>query len=170
MSARTLYDKLWDEHVVRYGEDGTALLYIDRQLVHEVTSPQAFDGLRLASRKPWRAEANLAAVGEWVAQTQWADFLPEAPATRSCTSICLKIVDPWFVDQPEEARATIAKSVAKTLEEEGVAFDISSYRDAPAGLRIWGGATIEESDMRALLPWLDWAYERVREQSKAEAA
>jgi phosphoserine aminotransferase len=91
------------------------------------------------------------------------DFLAEDPEIRSSTSICLKIVDPWFVALPAEEQAKASKQVAALLEAEGVAYDIASYRDAPAGLRLWGGATVQRADLEALFPWLDWAYERVRE-------
>jgi len=109
-----------------------------------------------------RSEANLAAVAGWVAKSDWVDFLPEEPATRSCTSICLKIVDPWATAQPAEAQAEIAKKLASILEKEGVALDAGAYRDAPPGIRIWGGGTVETADIEALLPWLDWAYASVK--------
>ena len=109
-----------------------------------------------------RSEANLAAIAKWQATTPWVDFLAGDAAVRSCTSICLKIVDPWFTGQPEAAQAEIAKKVAALLDKEGVAYDIAGYRDAPPGLRIWGGATVEKSDIEALLPWLDWAYRSVQ--------
>ncbi len=108
-----------------------------------------------------RCEGNLAAVARWVDQTDWVDFLPERVDTRSCTSICLKIVAPWFTALPEDVRAKTAKQLVGLLEKEGVAFDIGSYRDAPPGIRIWTGATIETSDVEKLLPWLDWAYQQV---------
>jgi phosphoserine aminotransferase len=109
-----------------------------------------------------RSEANLACIDEWVAKSNWAAFLAEDKAIRSSTSICLKITDPAYLALPAEAQAKHAKTIGSTLEKEGVAFDIGSYRDAPAGLRIWGGATVETSDVAALLPWLDWAYEQVK--------
>jgi phosphoserine aminotransferase len=109
-----------------------------------------------------RSEANLAAVAAWVKTSRWAGFLAADPATRSSTSICLKIVDPWFRDLPEEKKAGVPKALAALLEQEGVAYDINGYRDAPPGLRLCGGATVEASDMAALLPWLDWAYGRVK--------
>ncbi len=109
-----------------------------------------------------RSEANLAAVAAWVARTPWVDFLASDPATRSCTSICLKIVDPWFAAQDEKARGDVVKKLVALLEGEGVALDIAGYRDAPPGLRIWGGATVEREDVEALLPWLDWAFAEVR--------
>ncbi|MFC4350955.1 phosphoserine transaminase [Fodinicurvata halophila] len=109
-----------------------------------------------------RSRDNLQVVADWVAQSDWVDFLAEEPGSRSSTSICLKIVDPWFTALPEERQASVAKAVAAKLEEEDVAYDISSYRDAPAGLRIWGGATVEQSDMKALIHWLDWAYAEVK--------
>ncbi|MFM2044222.1 MAG: phosphoserine aminotransferase [Pseudomonadota bacterium] len=109
-----------------------------------------------------RSEANLAAIADWVAKTDWVDFLADVPATRSCTSICLKIVDPWATAKDADAQAEIAKKVATLLEKEGVALDAGAYRDAPPGLRIWGGATVETADIQALLPWLDWAYATVK--------
>jgi phosphoserine aminotransferase len=109
-----------------------------------------------------RSEANLACLTDWVARTAWVDFLAKAPETRSCTSICLQIVDPWFLDQSQEERAAEAKKIGSLLDSEAVAFDINSYKDAPPGLRIWGGATVETDDIRALLPWLDWAFARIK--------
>lgn len=109
-----------------------------------------------------RSEANLKAIANWVEQSSWADFLAEKPETRSCTSICLKIVDPWFTSLSPEEQAKCAKKVAKLLEKQEVAYDIASYRAAPPGLRIWGGATVETEDIEALLPWLDWAYANVK--------
>ncbi len=108
-----------------------------------------------------RCEANLAAVARWVLHSDWAGFLAEDPATRSCTSICLKIVAPWFIALAPEAQAAAAKELASMLEKQGVAYDIAAYRDAPPGLRIWGGATVETCDIEALLAWLDWAHARV---------
>ncbi|MFO0389241.1 MAG: phosphoserine transaminase [Alphaproteobacteria bacterium] len=116
-----------------------------------------------------RSEANLKAIENWVEKCGWADFLAEDKATRSCTSICLKIVDAWYQGLSDEAKADAAKKVPSMLEKEGVAFDIGAYRDAPAGLRIWGGATVETSDIEALLPWLDWAWNEVK-QTMAKAA
>lgn len=109
-----------------------------------------------------RSEANLKAIANWVEQSSWADFLAEKPETRSCTSICLKIVDAWFTSLSPEEQAKCAKKVAKLLEKQEVAYDIASYRAAPPGLRIWGGATVETEDIEALLPWLDWAYASVK--------
>ncbi|PZD72406.1 Phosphoserine aminotransferase [Acaryochloris thomasi RCC1774] len=110
-----------------------------------------------------RSEANLDAIATWVNQTPWADFLAVEPATRSNTSICLKIVDPWYTALPAEEQAQKAKQMAALLDTEGVAYDIASYRDAPPGLRIWGGATVEAADIQALLPWLDWAFAEIKE-------
>ncbi|MCS6930603.1 MAG: phosphoserine transaminase [Acetobacteraceae bacterium] len=114
-----------------------------------------------------RSEANLAAVAEWVATGPGVDFLAEDPATRSCTSICLKITAPWFAALPAERQAEAAKSAASLLEKEGVALDAAAYRDAPPGLRIWGGATVETSDIRALLPWIGWAMAEVAAKEAA---
>ncbi|OUL19339.1 phosphoserine transaminase [Nostoc sp. 106C] len=109
-----------------------------------------------------RSEANLSAIAKWVEQSNWADFLAEKPEIRSCTSICLKIIDSWFTSQSPEAQAKCATQLAKLLEKEKVAYDIAAYRAAPPGLRIWGGATVETADIEALLPWLDWAYNTVK--------
>lgn len=109
-----------------------------------------------------RSEANLAAVTRWVEATPNFGFLASDAATRSCTSICLKITDPWFTAQSAEAQAEIAKKIPALLEKEKVAFDIGAYRDAPPGLRIWGGATIETADLEALFPWIEWAYAQVK--------
>jgi phosphoserine aminotransferase len=110
-----------------------------------------------------RSESNLAALAKWVDSADWIDFLAADPATRSCTSICLKIVDPWFTEQGESERKAAAKQIGSLLDSEGVAFDIGSYKDAPPGLRVWGGATIETADIEALVPWLDWAWEKVKQ-------
>ena len=107
-------------------------------------------------------ETHLAAIRAWVVASDWAAFLADDPATTSCTSICLKITAPWFLALDPAAQADAAKKVASLLEKEGVAYDIGAYRDAPPGLRIWGGATVETSNINALLPWLDWAYETVK--------
>ena len=116
-----------------------------------------------------RSENNLAAVEQWVAGSSWAAFLAEDQNARSCTSICLKITDPWFTGLAPEAQAEAAKKIASMLDKEAVAYDIGAYRDAPAGLRIWGGATVETADIRALLPWLDWAWNEVK-NTAAKAA
>lgn len=109
-----------------------------------------------------RSQANLHAIATWVEKTPWVNFLAERPETRSNTSICLKIVDPWYTTLSADDQAKGAKKIASLLEAEGVAYDIGAYRDAPPGLRIWGGATVETSDIEALLPWLDWAYTSIR--------
>jgi len=105
-----------------------------------------------------RADGNLALIADWVAQTGWVDFLCADPAARSNTSVCLKIVDPRITALDPEEQAAAAKKLSALLDSEDVAFDIGSYRDAPPGLRIWAGATIERADLEALLPWLDWAF------------
>lgn len=106
-----------------------------------------------------RADANAGVIAEWVEATGWADFLAEDPATRSNTSVCLKIVEPSVTALNPEAQQAFAKTLAARLDAEGVAFDIGSYRDAPPGLRIWTGSTVEKSDLASLMPWLDWAFE-----------
>ncbi|WP_417766864.1 phosphoserine transaminase [Stappia sp.] len=116
-----------------------------------------------------RADANAGAVADWVARTGWVDFLASDPATRSNTSVCLRIVDPRVAGLDADAQAAFAKAMAGALDKAGVAHDIGAYRDAPSGFRIWCGATVETSDVTALLPWLDWAF--VRElQSLGKAA
>jgi phosphoserine aminotransferase len=109
-----------------------------------------------------RSEGNLAALAAWVEKTDWIEFLAKDPAVRSCTSICLVITAPWFTALAPEQRAAAAKKMATLLDGEDVAYDIASYRDAPPGIRIWGGATVETSDIEALLPWLEWAYEQIQ--------
>jgi phosphoserine aminotransferase len=105
-----------------------------------------------------RADANLAVLDEWVARTDWVDFLARDPTTRSNTSVCLKVVDPRVTGLPADGQADFAKRLASVLEKEGAALDIGGYRDAPPGLRIWCGATVETDDIIALTPWLDWAF------------
>jgi phosphoserine aminotransferase len=116
-----------------------------------------------------RSSANLKCIEEWIARSSWADFLAEDKAARSSTSICLKMIDPFFIALAPDDQNAVVKSMVSTLEKERVAYDIGAYRDAPVGLRIWGGATVETSDIQALLPWLDWAYGQAR-ASFADAA
>jgi phosphoserine aminotransferase len=109
-----------------------------------------------------RADANLKALEDWVAKSHWCGFLAETAAIRSNTSVCLKITDPWFTALDDAAKADAAKKIASLLDKEGVALDIAGYRDAPPGLRIWCGATVDTADIAALTPWLDWAWAQVR--------
>ncbi len=108
-----------------------------------------------------RADANFGALAEWAAKTAWVDFLADVPATRSNTSVCLKIVDPRVAGLPAEGQADFAKKLTGLIEKEGVGLDIGAYRDAPPGLRIWCGATVDTSDLEALTLWLDWAFATV---------
>ena len=108
-----------------------------------------------------RADQNLAVLAGWVETTPWVDFLAADPAIRSNTSVCLKVVDPAIAALPADGQADFAKRLASLLEKEGVALDIGGYRDAPSGLRIWCGATVEADDLIALTPWLDWAFATV---------
>ena len=105
-----------------------------------------------------RADRNAQVLFDWIARTGWVENLAQDAATRSNTSVCLRIVDPAVLALPDAAQAAFAKEIAQKLEGEGVALDIGSYRDAPAGLRIWTGATVESADLEALTPWLDWAF------------
>ncbi|TYC52051.1 phosphoserine transaminase [Rhodobacterales bacterium] len=110
------------------------------------------DGLRA------RADANLKALADWVEANGWIDFLANDPATRSNTSVCLKVVDPDVLALDGDRQAAFAKALVSVLDAEGIAHDIGAYRDAPSGLRIWAGATVETSDLKALTAWLDWAF------------
>ena len=105
-----------------------------------------------------RCQANYDAIAAWVEKTPWVAFLAESEEIASTTSVCLKVVDEWFTSLPDEEKMPFIKAMVKPLDTLGVAYDIASYRDAPAGLRIWCGATIESSDVEALCPWLDWAF------------
>jgi phosphoserine aminotransferase len=105
-----------------------------------------------------RADANAKAIAEWVAHTPWIEHLAADPAIRSNTSVCLKVVDPAVLKLSADAQAKFVKGIAAALEKEGIAYDIDAYRDAPSGLRIWCGATVDRSDVEALTLWLDWAY------------
>ena len=109
-----------------------------------------------------RSDANLATVTRWIETSNWAGFLAIDPATRSNTSICVSIIDPWLAGLSASDRAAMPKKMAALLEAEGAGFDVNGYRDAPPGLRIWGGATVEAGDIEALLPWLDWAFGEVK--------
>jgi len=113
-----------------------------------------------------RSQGNLAQIEKWVEATPWIDFLAADLHTRSCTSVCLKITDPWFVALDYENRWAVVHGMVSRLEDEGVAFDINGHREAPPGLRIWTGATVEAADVEALMPWLDWSFAK----TKAELA
>ena len=110
-----------------------------------------------------RADGNTRVIADWVARVRWIDFLARDPATRSNTSVCLKVVDPAVTSLTADAQAAFVKSIAAALDKEGVAYDIDSYRDAPPGLRIWCGSTIERADVEALTLWLDWAYANAKD-------
>ena len=109
-----------------------------------------------------RSNSNLEAIANWVDQTDWIDFLAEDPDTRSNTSICLKIVAPWYLSLDPDQQAEKAKKLVQILDLEGVAYDIGSYRDAPPGIRIWGGATVETDSIKALIPWIEWAFTEIQ--------
>ena len=108
-----------------------------------------------------RSAANLDVLEKWISKTPWVDFLAAEPSQRSSTSICLKIIAPWFNALAAEDQVKITKKMTSLLDGEEVAYDIDGYRNAPPGLRVWGGATVETSDLEALTPWLDWAYNSV---------
>lgn len=113
-----------------------------------------------------RTQANLDVLEAWVARTAWVDFLVRDEAIRSSTSICLQVVADWFTNLSDADQQKAQKRMVALLDEEGVAYDIGAYRDAPAGLRVWGGSTVEASDLEALCPWLDWAYATVEAEFK----
>ena len=116
-----------------------------------------------------RADGNTGVVSAWVSRAKWIDFLAVDPAIRSNTSVCLKVVDPAITRLPADAQAGFVKGLATTLDKEGIAFDIDAYRDAPPGLRIWCGSTVERADVEALTHWLDWAYAKAKD-ALAQAA
>jgi phosphoserine aminotransferase len=128
----------------------------------------AIDGLKWAesiggrSALVARAKGNLAAIARWIEATRWIEFLAQDPAVRSWTSVCLKLVEDWFQRLPTDAQRAAVKRMEALLDAEGVAYDIAGHRDAPPGLRIWCGSTVEREDVEALLPWLDWAYGEMR--------
>jgi phosphoserine aminotransferase len=110
-----------------------------------------------------RADANTKVIADWVARTPWVEFLARVPATRSNTSVCLKVVDPAVTSLSADAQSAFAKALAGAVEKEGAGYDLGHYRDAPAGLRIWCGATIEASDVEILTQWLDWAFAKTKD-------
>jgi phosphoserine aminotransferase len=114
-----------------------------------------------------RSNANLQTLKNWVENSSWAAFLAEDEATISNTSICLKIVDGWYTGLSADEQTAKAKEIVSILDKENIAYDIGAYRDAPVGLRIWGGATVETSDLEALLPWLDQAFAQIKDQAQA---
>ncbi|HVZ52213.1 MAG TPA: phosphoserine transaminase [Pseudolabrys sp.] len=109
-----------------------------------------------------RADANTKVLADWVKTTPWVDFLAASPDVRSNTSVCLKVVDPAVTRLSADDQAAFAKTLSGLVEKEGAGYDIAHYRDAPAGLRIWCGATVEQSDVAALTPWLDWAFAQAK--------
>jgi phosphoserine aminotransferase len=135
----------------------------------------ALDGLKWAEQVGGlkglitRSQANFAAIEKWIAGAGWIDFLAEDKATRSCTSVCLKIIDPLVAAMKHEDKWAFAKRIGALLEAEKVAYDIDAHRDSPPGLRIWTGATVEQSDLEALFPWLDWAFATVKDEMTAKA-
>ncbi len=116
-----------------------------------------------------RSNENLAALESWVEQSDWITFLAQDKAIRSNTSVCFKIIDSWYTNLSPEDQAAHAKSLVNLLETEHAAYDIGAYRDAPPGLRIWAGATVESSDITLLTEWLDWGFNTLKEQA-AKAA
>jgi phosphoserine aminotransferase len=133
----------------------------------------AIDGLKWAQSAGGqpalkaRSQANLAAVARWVAGAPWIDFLVRDEAIRSWTSVCLEVTDDWFAHLAADAQRDLLKRMENLLDKEGVAYDFVGHRDAPPGLRLWCGATVETADVEAVLPWLDWAYGEVRRAAAA---
>jgi len=114
-----------------------------------------------------RSDRNAQTVTDWVERTPWVDFLASVPETRSNTSVCLRVADAEIASRSLEEQAAFAGKMVKLLEKEGVAYDIGAYRDAPPGLRLWCGATVETSNLEALLPWLEWAFSTLRKELAA---
>ena len=159
--------------MTKKGADGAAKLNVDifegatintpsmlcvEDCIDALTWAQGIGGLEEMQR---RADRNLDVLARWVEKTDWVAFLAADPAVRSNTSVCLKVVDPKITALPGKAQADFAKRLASLLEKEGVALDVGGYRDAPPGLRIWCGATVDHTDLEALTPWLDWAFAAV---------
>ena len=117
-----------------------------------------------------RSAANAAALDKWVAKSDWCAYLAKNADIRSCTSICLVVKAPFFAKLSADDQAAAAKKIVTILDKEGVAYDIGAYRDAPSGLRIWGGATVEASDVEKLTPWLDWAFAQVKAEFEPKVA
>ncbi len=119
-----------------------------------------------------RSEENFKAIENWVNKTDGFEFLAKEPETLSTTSVCLSITDEWFTGLSEDEQNVFIKTMVKILDKDGIAYDIAGYRDAPAGLRIWCGATVQGDDVEALMPWVTWAFEvsKAEEQRKSEAA
>jgi phosphoserine aminotransferase len=117
-----------------------------------------------------RTQANFDAIAAWVAKTPWIEFLAPVADTRSMTSVCLKITDPWVAGLGDDDQQAFIKAICKKLETEQVAYDCASYRSAPPGLRFWVGATVETSDVAAALPWVEWAFEAAKAETQKKAA
>ncbi|MGN6684102.1 MAG: phosphoserine transaminase, partial [Devosia sp.] len=116
-----------------------------------------------------RADANFKVLADWVAKTDWIDFLAQIPETRSNTSVCFTIVDPAVKLLDADGQAAFAKAIVSRLDKAGAAYDIGGYRDAPTGLRIWAGSTVEAANLEALTGWLDWAFAAEKAALKAAA-
>jgi phosphoserine aminotransferase len=128
---------------------------------------QSIGGLKATMK---RCEENSGVVNQWIEKSSFVDFLAKDAKTRSRTSVCMKFNEPWFTALDEESQQAFVKDVTKALESEKAAYDAGSYRDAPAGLRIWCGSTVEADDIRAMLPWVEWAYETAKAQRAKKAA
>jgi len=163
---RLLKDGKLNREIFEGSTINTPSLLATEDMLDAIAWAEGLGGLPALIR---RTEANFRALADWVSGTGWVDFLAADPAYRSPTSVCLKIVDPWFAAQPEPARRATTKAIAERLEAEGVAYDVNGYRDAPPGLRIWCGATVEADDVRRLVPWLDWAYAEVKAGRRSAA-
>jgi phosphoserine aminotransferase len=142
----------------------TPSLLVVEDAIDSLTWAESLGGLPALKA---RCEGNLAAIARWVERTPWIDFLVGDPPKRSCTSVCLKITDDWFQSLTPDAQRDQVKRLEALLEADRVAYDVAGHRDALPGLRIWCGATIETSDVEALLPWLDWAYAEIRQKAAA---
>lgn len=158
--------KLFDEPFEGKTLNTPSMLCIEDQL-DALRWAESIGGLQALLK---RSAANLKAVEEWIGKTDWAEFLAEREETRSNTAICFKVVDPWFTAKDKETQLKIIKETEKMLDKEGIAYEVANHRDSPASYRLWGGATVETSDIKSCLEWINWAYQSVKSQDQAQAA
>jgi phosphoserine aminotransferase len=156
---RLTKDNKLNEAIFQGETINTPSMLVVEDYLDALTWAESIGGLKALQA---RANANFAALSAWVIKSNWVDFLADDASYRSSTSVCLKITDPAFAKLDGDARYAMVQKIANALEAEGVAFDVAGHRNAPAGLRIWCGATVEAAEIEALTPWLDWAWAQVK--------